>query len=267
MKNKIVGAIIIALILLGLGLIFYPQITFYYYNKDVDSIVKIQESKVESLNQENLEEEFTKAKAYNESLLSGSLSDEHMDLYKKSLNINEDGVIGFVDIPKIKVHLPIFHGTSKEILENGAGHLENTTLPIGEINSNSVITAHTGHPRKKFFTQLPKLKKGDYFYITVLNKKMAYKVFDQKVILPDETESLDLVEGKDMVTLLTCYPYGVNSHRLLVKGERTEIPKEMKKNIQSKKTGYSYILPAVIILILLIILFERRKNAKKKEKI
>lgn len=265
MKSKILGVIIIALILLGLGLIFYPQISFYYYNKDVDSIVKIQESKVESLNNESLEAEFAKAREYNESLLSGSLSDEHIDLYKSTLNINKDGVMGFVDIPKINVHLPIFHGTSQKVLENGAGHLENTSLPTGDINTNPVITAHTGHPRQKFFTDLPKLKKGDYFFLNVLGKKFAYKVFSKEIILPETTENLDLVEGKDMVTLLTCYPYGVNSHRLLIKGERTEIPKEMKKNIHSKKIEYSYILPAVIILILLIF-FERRRNAKKKEK-
>lgn len=265
MKSKILGAIIIALILLGLGLIFYPQISFYYYNKDVDSIVKIQESKVESLNNESLEAEFAKAREYNESLLSGSLSDEHMDLYKSTLNINKDGVMGFVDIPKINVHLPIFHGTSQKVLENGAGHLENTSLPTGDVNTNPVITAHTGHPRQKFFTDLPKLKKGDHFFLNVLGEKFAYKVFSKEIILPETTENLDYVEGKDMVTLLTCYPYGVNSHRLLIKGERTEIPKEMKNNIHSKKIEYSYILPAVIILILLIF-FERRRNAKKKEK-
>ena len=142
--------------------------------------------------------------------------------YKEVLNVSDDGVMGYVEIPKISVYLPIYHGTSDEVLEKGVGHIQNTSVPIGGNSTHSILTGHTGLPNAELFTRLDELGIDDIFYIHVLGDVLTYKVFETKVILPDKIDELRILNGKDYVTLVTCTPYGVNSHRLLVKAERVE---------------------------------------------
>ncbi|XVG94952.1 class C sortase [Eubacteriales bacterium KG127] len=265
MRNRIIRMFIFALIILGIGLIVYPEITFWYYNKNAESIVETQEKNIKKLDKDEVLNEFNKAKSYNSFLSDGnnlniSGDKNAFETYESCLNLDGNGVMGVIDIPKIHVHLPIFHGTSRTVLEMGAGHMENTELPIGEKNSHSIITAHTGHPRKKLFTDLIKLKKKDYFYLTVLGKKFAYQVVDMKIIVPDNINMENTTNNEAAVTLLTCYPYGVNTHRLIVKGRK--VPFYYIRNNESKFKLHmqQYFVPGVFGLIITIVYIWRKRK-------
>lgn len=258
MRNKLIWTLISVLILLGVGLIVYPEIAFLYYNRNVESMVEIQEKTLDKLNKDTILNEFNKAKSYNNLLVYGNTSNFSEDKsafekYESCLNVDGNGVMGFIDIPKINVNLPIFHGTSKKVLEIGAGHMENTVLPIGEKNTNSIITAHTGHPRKRLFTDLTKLSKKDLFYLNVLGKKFVYQVVDAKVIDPDELNNEDKPYNGAFVTLLTCYPYGVNTHRLLVKGKMVNVYSGQNNKSESAFCWKWYFAVAIFGLIVTVI--------------
>ena len=200
--------------------------------------------------------------------------------YNDVLNVDDKGLIGYVVVPRIDVNLPIYHGSSKKVLEKGAGHLQNTSMPIGGKSTHAVISAHTGFPDQTFFDNLTDLVKGDIFYIKVLDKTLAYKVDQIKVVLPEDTNDLRIIPGEDHVTLLTCTPYGINTHRLLVRGVRTKyVPEEVAKNKVVKQApfekcfyflGYKIpywtagaIIGGFVLLVVIIVLIAVRKNKKK----
>lgn len=209
--------------------------------------------------------------------------DEDAKEYNSLLNMADGGVMGFIKIPCIDVSLPIYHGTSAEILELGAGHLQGTSLPIGGESTHSVITGHTGLSSAKLFTDLTELEEGDMFFLHVMGEKLAYKVDQISVILPEEMDKLTIENGKDYCTLVTCTPYGVNTHRLLVRGERTEYTedKEEEAGTEVKKTQSkwmeeytkSIIISSSVLAVMLIALLiwrhfagrRRRKRRKKKQ--
>jgi len=151
--------------------------------------------------------------------------------YHSILNIRGDGMMGYIRIPAISVKLPIYHGTGEDILEKGVGHLEQTSFPIGGESTHTVLSAHTGSPAAELFTNLDKLEKGDLFYLEVLGETLAYRVDQIKVVEPTDIDSLMIESSKDYATLVTCTPYGINSHRLLVRGERTEYIEEQDQNV------------------------------------
>ena len=226
------------------------------------------------------EQFFKEAKQYNEELSNGSgisiidafAQDHSMEKkYTQLLNVANNGVMGVVDIPKLHVSLPIYHGTSEEVLQKGAGHLEGTSLPIGGISTHACLSAHRGLPNKKMFTSLDELKKGDIFLITVLGRKMAYKVNNIQIVLPSDIKALHIQKGKDLVTLITCTPYGVNSHRLYVTGERTEYKEEMKTDNSIGLPWYYdwWWVPVNIVLlsVLGILLYQYNRKPKVKEKV
>ena len=175
--------------------------------------------------------------------------------------------MGYVDISDIKVYLPIYHGTSEEMLEKGAGHIEQTSLPIGGLGNHSILTAHTGFTGAEMFNRLIELKKGDVFLIHVLDETFTYEVDDIRVILPEEIESLLPVAEEDYVTLVTCTPYGVNSHRLLVRGVRVENIEEMTRVIEESAFPWRVLLAIVIVILLfiLILISNNRHSRKRKE--
>lgn len=245
---------------IGVGLLSYPYIVKWYFNQKTSSFVEVQKNQIKNTDEDKLNSEFIKAEQYNRMIRSGQIYESTSLKYEDILNVNGSGVLGFVEIPKIKVKLPIFHGTSEDALNNGAGHIQGTTFPIGEKSSNAVITAHTGSPRQKFFTDLTKVKKGNYFYIDVLNKDMCYKVVSKKIILPENIKYLDYEEGKDRVTLYTCYPYGVNTHRLVIVGERSEFPQKRNK-IKKNEQKFNFVY---VIAFIWIILIGVRKWKQKK---
>ena len=239
------------------------------------------DKKAAEMSQKEINDALEKAREYNRELLGNVVLTDPFDPdavkkqnedYDNLLNIAGDGVMGSVEIPSIDVYLPIYHGTDSESLEKGAGHLENSSLPVGGKGTHSIISAHTGLPSAKMFDNLTEVKEGDVFYIHVLNRTLAYEVDQIKVVLPENVSDLLIDKNKDYVTLVTCTPYGINSHRLLVRG--TRIPyKEAKKKDNSKKKGntmwkaYALMLVlAVVLIILLWYYFHIKPNKGKKRK-
>lgn len=222
----------ILMLIAGIGLVLYPWISNYLYEKSASSQVNAYKRAAESLSDDEYEDLLKQAKLYNQVLAESHvvLTDPftqkltkystEMD-YNKVLSLDNSKIMGYLEIPCISVNLPIFHGTSHEVLEKGIGHLEGTSVPIGGKSVHAVLTGHTGLSSAKIFTDLKELEKNDLFYIHVLGKIFAYKVEEINIVSPEDTSKLVIVDGKDFVTLVTCTPYGVNSHRLLVRGERT----------------------------------------------
>lgn len=200
------------------------------------------------------------------------------------MNINDDGLIGYIDIPKINVYLPIYHGTDSKVLAKGAGHLQNTSLPVGGESTHSVISAHSAYPCETFFDYLTDMQVGDEFYIHILDRTLKYQVDQIEVILPEEVNSLRIVKGEDLVTLLTCTPYSVNTHRLLVRGKKVEYDDtkyaETGVSLASFDNGYIFFLGykipyvvagvviatfvAVVVFVIVLIVKHSRKKAKSE---
>ena len=290
--NRLTLLLSLFLILGGIAISLYPNISNYFAEKNQVEIIEKYEELVVSIDNEGLEEEFQKAQTYNENLAGDPVHDPFVEgsgyalptNYTSILNFTDSGIMAYIEIPKINVHLPIYHGTSSEVLEKGVGHIQSTSLPVGGTSTHCVLTGHTGLPSAELFTRLDELNIGDIFYIHVLNKVLTYKVYETKVILPDDIDELQVVKGKDYITLVTCTPYGVNTHRLLVKAEQVEYEEyveptqetnntpvqEVVNAIEEKDYYYlGYIIGGSILIILFIILITRiilkklkRKNSK-----
>lgn len=231
MKRYLPIIAIVLIFLIGLGILTYPLLSSVINNIGIRNEAKVEYQKAQDMEPEDVKKLFDEAQAYNKSLLNTVILTDPFDEeayeaitahYEETFNVGANGLIGFIDIPKINVYLPIYHGTSTEVLERGAGHLENTAFPVGGKNTHSVISAHSAFPTETFFDYLTDMEEGDYFYIHVLDRVLTYQVDQIKVVLPDNTHDLYVEEGRDLVTLLTCTPYSINSHRLLVRGTRVE---------------------------------------------
>lgn len=219
---------VIALIfVIGLGFILYPSIGNYITLNTASVTIADYEKVIEDL-EPDPGERLDEARLFNEHLFHGTAEEDE----DKCLNVN-DNVICYLDIPKIDVYLPVYYGTSAEVLEKGCGYIENTSLPVGGINTNSALSGHTGLPGAELLSSLDEMEEEDLFFIHVLGETLAYKVDMVEVVEPDQTEDLEIVPGKDYVTLVTCTPYGINSHRLLVRGERTEYVPEPEEEEQT----------------------------------
>lgn len=295
MKNnseKLLLIISIIFIILGVGIFLYPSISNYLAEKNHIDIIRNYDNLIVKINEEKINEEKEKARIYNENLSGDPVHDPFVigsgyalpENYKEVLNVSDDGVMGYVEIPKISVYLPIYHGTSDEVLEKGVGHIQNTSVPIGGNSTHSILTGHTGLPNAELFTRLDELGIDDIFYIHVLGDVLTYKVFETKVILPDKIDELRILNGKDYVTLVTCTPYGVNSHRLLVKAERVEYEEyfankdntnnegintkteNVSKHYYLTGTQIGIVILALILMITVIIIVSMR-NKKNKYKI
>lgn len=223
MKKLYPIGVIFLIFLVGIGFILYPSIgNFVTLNTASVTISDYEKVMKERDLEPDVTERWEMARQFNEHLFYGTNTEGE----DKCLNINED-VICYLDIPKISVYLPVYYGTSDEVLKKGCGYIENTSLPVGGSNTNSAISGHTGLPGAELLSSLDRLEEEDVFYIHVLDEILAYQVEAVEVVEPDDTEDLEIVPGKDYVTLVTCTPYGINSHRLLVRGERIPyVPEE-----------------------------------------
>ena len=280
-SEKILLIIAIIFIIVGTGIFLYPSISNYFAEKNHVEAIRNYDKMVVKIGEDSLKKEKEKAQTYNENLSGDPVHDPFVlgsgyalpENYKEVLNISGDGIMGYIQIPKISVDLPIYHGTSEEVLEKGVGHIQNTSVPIGGNSTHSVLTGHTGLPNAELFTRLDELVVGDIFYIHVLNDILTYKVYEIKVVLPDNIDELRITSGEDLVTLVTCTPYGVNSHRLLVKAKRVEYEDYTENNnsgnttetsnnfntinnVKTKKTNKQYYLTGIQIgtVILIIVL-------------
>lgn len=271
------------LFLIGFGIMLYPVISNALsqisYNETISSYEQSVSDENSSLYQSMIQE----AVHYNEKLTTSSIVDVFSDPeitnseeYMNILNLNRDGVMGYISIPKIDIKIPIYHGTSSEVLSKGVGHLEGSSFPVGGESTHAILSAHRGLPSARLFTDLDQLEVGDKFYIYILDQVYTYQVDQVLVIEPSETEALQIQDGKDLVTLVTCTPYGVNTHRLLVRGERVEELAEQVIESEPNRdlTINDYVLyiglfgAIVLVLVTIIIVWKiQRKNRSHIETI
>ena len=225
MKRDKTGIILVLMLFIGVCGLLYPSVSQYWNTKTQTRAVENYQDILDSLNQNDYDAFFQDAENYNRLLteLSFPLTDYiQLEGYNNILNVNGNGIMGYVVIPKLGVELPVYHGIAAEVLNIACGHLEGTSLPAGGMSTHCVLSAHRGLPHAKLFTDLDKMELGDTFQLNVLDRTLTYQVDQIKVVRPDEIDDVQIVEGEDLCTLLTCTPYGINSHRLLVRGARIE---------------------------------------------
>ena len=227
MKKKVITICAAVLFLTALGLTLYPLISNYVNQKYASEIQTAYQELIQQTDDSILQEAKQRAIAYNLAITPGTAdtySEESLlsaaKDYDDQLDIAENGIMGYVEIPQIQVHLPIYHGTDAEVLDRGVGHLLGSSLPVGGKSTHTILSGHSGMASQKMFTDLEQLVPGDVFYLNVLNETLAYQVTEINTVLPYETDLLGIVPGEDLCTLVTCTPYGVNTHRLLVRGSR-----------------------------------------------
>ena len=227
MKKKVITICAAVLFLTALGLTLYPLLSNYVNQKYASEIQTAYQELIQQTDDSVLQEAKRRAIAYNLAITPGtadayseeSLSSAAED-YERQLDIAGNGIMGYVEIPKIQVNLPIYHGTDAEVLDRGVGHLLGSSLPVGGENTHTILSGHSGMASQKMFTDLEQLAQGDVFYLNVLNETLAYQVAEINTVLPYETDLLGIVPGEDLCTLVTCTPYGINTHRLLMCGSR-----------------------------------------------
>ena len=260
MKKRTTTVIAILMFLTGLSLLLYPTVSDYMKNLSYRRTISDYIEAVESMDDERYEELLEAARAFNERLAKSGkfmrvLSDEERAEYNSLLNVDGTGVMGYVSVPKVNISLPVYHGASDEVLQRGAGHLEGTSLPVGGPGTHSVLSAHTGLPSARMFTDIDQLEEGDTFTVQVLNEVLTYQVDWILVVLPDETEVLEIEPEGDYCTLVTCTPYGVNSHRLLVRGYRIPTPVQEEEALNTVEKilglddGRMLSLPAELVIL------------------
>ena len=284
MKKKVSKFFIVIIFLAGLSLLLYPFVANQWNNHRQKQLISSYEDSITQMTESgdiDYDKELKKAQAYNDALVPSILPDsfavanereEEDSTYMNCLNLTGDGMMGIVEIPKIAIKLPIYHGTSDEVLQQAAGHLEGSSLPIGGESTHAVISAHRGLPSASLFTDLDQMKIGDHFLIHVLDNTLCYEVDQILVVEPEDTAALAVEEGEDLVTLLTCTPYGVNTQRLLVRGHRVDYVADEVAAEQTPLSGISlhtnYLLWVIIGIsitgVFILILFIREKRFRKK---
>lgn len=279
MKKKVVRIILIVGFCVGLIISLYPLISNIYSRRNQMDVINKYQEDIEKVDEQEMANELELANAYNRKLnqtivltdpFDPSAIDMADDVYYDILNYTDDGVMAYINIPKIDVNLPIYHGTDNEHMLKGVGHLVGTSFPVGGIDTHAVLSAHSGLSTAELFTNLADLKKDDLFYIHVLDDVLAYEVDKINVVKPNETNDLKIVPGQDYVTLVTCTPYGINSHRLLVRGHRVEYNPDLEKQ-ESKKANNDVwfkeyiksIVSGIGIIVLIIIFIVVLKRVKR----
>ncbi len=277
MKNKITTWILVLALLAGLSLLLYPTVSDYWNSLHASQAVATYAEDVKSIDKTQYDELLAAAHSYNESLHTRTndfyLTDEQQAAYDTLLNIGQTGIMGYIEIPVIKLSLPIYHGTSDSVLQIAVGHLDWTSLPVGGTGTHCVLSGHRGLPSAKLFTNLDQMKTGDTFVIRVLDEVLTYEVDQILIVEPNNTSALTIEAGKDLCTLVTCTPYGINSHRLLVRGHRVENTPEAKMirvvadAIQIEPLIVAPVVAAPVLLILFVMLMlPKRKKHIEKEK-
>ena len=272
LKDRLSTAFMVLLLIIGTGLFLYPTIGDMY-NRHIASVAERHEDQaVQALSEDDREEVLWKAQEYNRMVYENGLfrvSGMENDGYGDTLNVTGEGIMCSLNIPRIGIDLPVYHGTSEEVLQSAAGHYHGSSLPCGGEDTHCIITGHTGLTSAKLFTDLAKLREGDMFFIKVLGEVHAYRVISVATVLPYEMESLVIEPGRDLVTLVTCTPYGINTHRLLVTGERTryerpDLARARAVSMDGYPLTFILIVSAVLIMaaVLMIIIIRRRYGKK-----
>ena len=265
MRRRLTDLLLVLIILTGLAVFFYPSFSNYWNSLHQSRAIAGYAEAVADIENERYDELLNEAREYNRGLMekpfSLELSDEEKEIYSGKLRISEDGMMAFIDIPKINCSLPIYHGTEENVLQIAIGHLEGTSLPVGGPGTHTALSGHRGLPSARLFTDLDKLVEGDIFTIQVLDEVLIYEVDQILTVLPDELDSLRIEPDRDYCTLITCTPYGINTHRLLVRGHRTDSFFEVEKQttvrfradagwVEEITVGISVAAPLLFLLIL-----------------
>lgn len=283
MKSKISTILLILVFILGLSLVLYPFVSDYWNTLHASKSVSKYVHEVSKLDKEEYNEILQQAMKYNAELPSRDncfvLSEKQKETYESLLNVGGNGIMGYIEIPCINVEMPIYHGIEEQVLQIAAGHLEGSSLPVGGENAHCVIIGHRGLPSAKLFTNLDKLAEGDTFQLKILDETLTYKVDRILIVEPEETKDLLIENGKDYCTLVTCTPYGVNTHRLLVRGERVkndELIGEARVSADAYRIETLIVAPILTAILLAVVLplmlivdriiqFRHKKNLKNKE--
>ena len=275
-KDKFSTLILILILIAGLSLLLYPSFSNYWNEQHSTKAIAGYDAAVQKLDKEDYSHLWEDAIAYNASLSNRMnpyiLTDEQKTVYKQILDISGNGIMGYIEIPDIHVYLPIYHGTSEPVLQVAIGHLDWTSLPTGGENTHCALSGHRGLPSAKLFTDLDQISNGDIFILHVLDEVLTYEVDQIKIVEPHESEDLLIEEGKDLVTLVTCTPYGVNSHRLLVRGHRIENIEEAQivrvtadAVIVEKLLVAPFILAPMLLIVLVFLLIPKPKKNRRDD--
>lgn len=281
--SGLVTALIVLVLLAGVGIMVYPTFSDWWNGLHQSRAIMVYNKSVSENSEKKNKQLWEEALAYNQrlaqkgndlSLSQKDDSDPEKQEYLKTLDVSGTGIMGYIDIPSVKIHLPIYHDTSDSVLQVAVGHLAGTALPVGGESTHCVLAGHAGLPSAKLFTDIDQMKKGDTFQIIVLDHTLTYKVDNIRVVLPEEVSSLNIEQGRDLVTLVTCTPYGINTHRLLVTGHRIPTPKKSKpskkwKQEEQKLTieqALPFIIAAIAVILVILTIVNRKKKRKRAQK-
>mgnify|MGYP005888461049 FL=1 len=272
MKNRHSTILLILILLIGLSLMLYPSFADWWNSFHSSRSIANYVEQVANIDDAKYEELWDAAWDYNQSLLHRPndflLSDEQQEIYKSLLDFGGNGIMGYIEIPMIDVMLPIYHGTKESVLQIAVGHLDWTSLPVGGAGSHCVVSGHRGLPSARLFTDLDKLKVGDVFMLHVLNEILTYEIDQILIVEPQDTDPLLIEPGKDLCTMITCTPYGVNSHRMLVRGHRIESQEEAKViritadavRIEPLMVAPFVAVPILLVLTIILLLPKQKKG-------
>lgn len=279
-KRKKIGItlLLILIFIIGLGLILYPTVSNWWNTLHATRAIETYAETVAQINSETYDVMWEEAEAYNRQIgetgVQWTLSDAQYARYESILDVTGTGIMGYLEIGQINVRLPVYHGTEESALQAGVGHIAGSSLPVGGESSHCILSSHTGLPSARLFTDLDKLREGDLFRICTLDETLTYEVDQIRIVLPHELDDLKIEQGKDLCTLVTCTPYGVNTHRLLVRGHRIE---EGQQPVQVRVTGDALridpltvapVLALILLVMLLVCIFvmsDRKRKMRRKE--
>lgn len=272
MKKHMITIILFLVLIVGLSLVLYPSFSDWWNSKHMSRVITDYVNLIDDLEEDEYEELLEAAREYNRSLLyrtnGYTTTPEQKEQYNKLLNIAGNGVMGYIEVPSIGVSLPVYHGTEDTVLQVAIGHLDWSSLPVGGESTHSVVSGHRGLPSAKLFTHLDKVREGDLFMLRILDEVLTYEVDQILIVEPHEVDSLMISKGKDYCTMFTCTPYGINTHRLLIRGHR--IANLEEKEIRHVVSEALLIEPAVVApmvaLPMLLLLFIWLMIPKKKRK-
>lgn len=272
LKKNFTTVILLLILLMGLSLLLYPTVSDYWNSFHQSRAIATYAEAVAELDDGMYEKMWQEAVEYNEKLKEKDnrwvLTEEEQEEYDSILNVSGTGIMGYIEIPEIKVSLPIYHGVDEGILQIAIGHITGTSLPVGGEGTHCVVSGHRGLPSAKLFTDLDKLVEGDIFMMRVLDETLTYEVDQILIVEPEDTSSLEIEEGKDLCTLVTCTPYGVNSHRMLVRGHRIENLEDSSsirvtadaQLIDSKLVAPAIAAPILLVMLLVVLIRHRKRR-------
>ena len=276
MRKHLSTIILMLILLLGVAILLYPTVSDYWNSFHQSRAIASYIDEIENIDPADYEAEWAKARAYNDKLTTlpnrFMMSEADYAEYESLLNLTGSGIMGYIEVPKISCTLPIYHGTDEAVLQIAVGHIEGSSLPIGEPGTHTVLSGHRGLPSAKLFTDLDQMEEGDLFVIRVLDRIMTYEVDQILIVLPEEMDSLAIDPEADLCTLVTCTPYGVNSHRLLVRGHRTEnqemetIIRVVSDATQIQPALVAPVLAAPMLLVLLLWMLISTSGRQRRRK-